>query len=314
MSAHVLVLLVATGPGAVAGQEEWRECCPLLLMPVGARSSAMGGAVTARIGPDAVFRNPAGLVGLTGTQFTLHHSDRGMVDVNAFSLVATPLNGAAALSYQLFDNGTLTATDPTGEVIGEITYRDHLIVGSLALPLGSSMAVGASYKLFQERIDCRGACGGAERVTAYHAVDIGYRFSPQRHPALQFGVVAANIAVGTPSDENAGALPGRLHVGLAYDVLRPFWGDDALGLHLAVDLQDELRRLGSVVPSVGVELDMQQALFLRAGYTLGDGLVAGASIGVELRYDRFDIGVSRSFVNTGFDEDEPFQITFSIRF
>jgi hypothetical protein len=68
------------------------------------------------------------------------------------------------------------------------------------------------------------------------------------------------------------------------------------------------------VPSAGLELDVQQLIFLRAGYTLGDGLASGAAIGVALRYDRFDIGVSRSFVNTGFEEGEPFQITFGVHF
>jgi hypothetical protein len=313
----VLLTLVLAGTlEPVAAQEERQEddCCLLLLVPVGARSSAMGGAITARMGPDAVFRNPAGLAGLNGATFLVHHSDRSLVDVNALSLVfGTPV-GTGGLSYQLFDKGAQTTTDGTGQPTGEITYRDHLLVASYGLGVGAGMAVGASYKFFQERIDCRGLCGGAERVTTFHSVDLGYRFSPARHPALQLGVAAVNVPVGSSGGDGSYRFPSRVHAGVAYDVLSPFGADEAMGLRLALDLQDELHDLGSIVPSVGLELDMQEALFLRAGYTLGEGLASGAAIGVELRYDRFDIGVSRSFVNSGFEEGEPFQVTFGVHF
>jgi hypothetical protein len=308
-----LLAAVCLGPGGpLVAQEVQRECCLLLLVPVGARSGAMGGAITAGTGPEAVFRNPAGLVGLNGSSFVLHHSDRSVVDINAFSLVFTPSMGGAGMSYQLFDKGTITATDGTGQPTGELSFRDHLVVGSLGVSMGRSMAVGASYKLFQERIDCRGACSGEERVTTFHAVDIGYRFAPHWHPALHFGVAALNVPVAQRPEEGREAFPGRLHLGVAYDVLH-IWSEE-IALRLAFDLQDELRNLGSIVPSAGLELDMQQALYLRAGYTRGEGLASGAAIGIGLRYDRFDIGMSRSFVNTEVEEGEPFQITFGVNF
>jgi hypothetical protein len=311
-----LVAVVCLVPGwTLTAQAIPRDdCCLLLLVPVGARSSAMGGAITAVSGSEAVFRNPAGLVGLTGSSFVLHHSDRSLVDINAFSLLFTPSFGAAAMSYQLFDKGTLTTTDPTGQPTGELSFRDHLVVASLGAGIGGSMAAGLSYKLFQERIDCRGACGGVARVTTFHAVDLGYRFAPRWHPALQLGVVAANVPVGGSPEDGPGTFPARLHVGIMYEVLQLFWSDEVVALRLGVDFQDELQNLGSVVPSAGLELDMQQVMFLRAGYTLGEGLASGAAIGVGLRYDRFDVGVSRSFVNTQLEEGEPFQITFGIHF
>jgi hypothetical protein len=312
-AAGVVAVAGLAPSGPVAAQDVSRDdCCLLLLVPVGARSGAMGGAITAVSGPEAVFRNPAGLVGLTGSSFVLHHSDRSVVDINAFSLLFAPSMGAAGVSYQLFDKGTITTTDPTGQPTGELSFRDHLGVASLGVGVGRSMAVGFNYKLFQERIDCRGACGGAERVTTFHAVDLGYRFAPQWHPALQLGIAAVNVPVTRASEE--GEFPARLHVGITYEVLQLFWSEDVVALRLGIDLQDELLNPGAVVPSAGLELDMQQVLFLRAGYTLGEGLASGAAIGVGLRYDRFDIGVSRSFVNTGFEEGEPFQITFGVHF
>jgi hypothetical protein len=312
----VLLALVSVAPlSALHGQALGDDCCPLLLVPVGARSSAMGGAITALAGPEAAFRNPAGLGWLTGSTFVLHHSDLTVGDINAFSLFFAPPVGALGLSYQLFDKGTITTTDPTGQPTGELSIRDHLGVLTLGARLGRNMAVGFSYKLFQERIDCRGACGGAERATTFHAVDLGYRFAPEGYRALQLGVSAMNVPVGGGGPDNgAGSFPARLHVGVAYEVLHLFWSEELVALRLGIDLQDELRQLGSVVPSAGLELDVQQLIFLRAGYTLGEGLASGAAIGIGLRYDRFDIGVSRSFVNTQLEEGEPFQITFGIHF
>jgi hypothetical protein len=308
--------LAWTGAAAPAMAQDGRQddCCLLLLVPVGARSSALGGAITAGVGGDQVFRNPAGLAGLDGSTFLVHHADRSVVDVNAFSVVLTPGPGAVGLSYQLFDYGTTLMTDETGQQTGEVTTRDHLLVTSFGAGIGGGMSVGASYRLFQERIDCRGACGGIERVTTYHAMDLGYRYAPRWQPGLQLGVALVNVPLWYQNEGPVGGFPTRIHVGAAFDVLSPLRRDDFLALRVAVDLQDELRQLGSVVPSAGLELDMQQLIFLRAGYTLGEGLASGAAIGVELRYDRFDIGVSRSFVNTAFEEDEPFQVTFGIRF
>jgi hypothetical protein len=263
---------------------------------------------------DAVFRNPAGLAGLEGASFVVHHADRKAVNVDAFTVLLTPSLGTLGLSYQLFDWGTILTTDETGQTTGELSIRDHLLVGSVGVPLGQSMAVGANYKIFQERIDCRGACGGSERVSTTHAVDVGYRYAPRWQPGLRLGAALVNVPIRYDDDGRSERFPARIHLGAAYDVLRPFRSDDVLALRLAVDVQDELRNPGSPIPSAGVELDVQQAVFLRAGYTPGEGHASGAAVGVELRYDRFDIGLSRSFVNSSFEDDEPFQVTLSVNF
>jgi hypothetical protein len=317
----VLVALAVLGAPAltvapVLAQQDARpeDCCLLLLVPVGARGSALGGATTGSAGPDAVFRNPAGLAGLGSSTFVVHHSDRSVVDINAFSLLLAPAAGTVGLSYQLFDWGTVVTTDPSGQPTGELSFRDHLVVASAGTGIGRGMAVGANYKMFQERVDCRGACGGAERVTTTHAVDVGYRYSPRWQPALELGLALVNIPIWSTGDRGSGGFPARVHVGASYDVLSPLGREDRVALRVAVDVQDDLRSPGALAPSAGLELDMQQVVFLRAGYTLGEGLAAGAAIGVALRYDRFDVGVSRSFINTSFEDDEPFQVTFGINF
>lgn len=316
--ALVAALLAATSALLVtptlAQDARPEDCCLLLLVPVGARSSALGGAITARGGADAVFRNPAGLAGLEGTAFVVHHSDRSVVDINAFSLLVAPGAVTAGLSYQLFDWGTIVTTDPTGQPTGELSFRDHLAVASLGAGIGGGMALGVNYKMFQQRIDCRGICGGAERVTTTHAVDVGYRYNPRWQRALELGVAVVNLPLWSSEDGSRDGFPSRIHVGASYDVFHGFARDDMVALRVGLDVQDEVRNPGSLMPSAGIELDLQQAIFLRAGYTLGEGLASGAAIGLELRYDRFDVGVSRSFINTSFEDDEPFQVTFGINF
>lgn len=322
-----LVLLHGTWPGspsALAAQEGGaedppggQECCLLLLVPVGARASALAGAITPRAGADAMFRNPAGLAALDGTRFLIHHSDITVDEqIDAFSLLLTPWSTTLGISYQLFDKGEIETTDPTGQPTGELRLRDHLVMASFAVGLGAGLSAGANYKVFQQRIDCTGLCGDAENVATTQAVDMGVRWSPPWHPALEVGVAVVNagLALQVVNAEQADPFPGRIHLGVAYNVLDAAPVDSLVALRVGVDARDHLSRPGSPTLAVGVELDVQEAVFLRAGYTPGEGLGTGAAVGLELRYDRFDLGLSRSFVNSSLEADgEPFQVSLGLK-
>jgi hypothetical protein len=65
--------------------------------------------------------------------------------------------------------------------------------------------------------------------------------------------------------------------------------------------------------AAGLELSLDGSLFLRGGYATGSGKGTGASIGVGLIWDRFDVGVAKSFAAEA-DGSEPFQVTFAVRF
>ena len=318
-----VALLVALAPPAAAQEigdpTSDAECCLHLLVPVGARASALGGAVTARSGADAVFRNPAGLAAIEGSQFLIHHSDDTTVDVqvDAFSLLFTPFSSAVGISYQLFDRGEIETTDRTGQPTGELRLRDHLVVASFALPLGGGLSAGVNYKVFQQRIDCTGLCGGQENVGTTQAADVGLRYAPAWSPGFEMGlaVVNAGFALQVVNFEQSDAFPARIHLGVVYDLLSPVPTEAMVALRLALDARDRLSDPGEPTVAVGLELDVQEAVFLRAGYAPGEGLGTGAAVGLELRYDRFDIGVSRSFANSLLEADEePFQVSFGLHF
>ncbi len=320
----VMVLAGLAAPAAAQGNGELppisSECCLHLLVPVGARASALGGAITARQGADAVFANPAGLAGLTGGQFVIHQSDDTTVDVqvDAFSLLFTPLSTTVGVSYQLFDRGEIETTDQTGQPTGELSLRDHLVVFSFALPLGAGFSAGVNYKAFQQRIDCSGRCGDQETVATTQASDFGLRYSPPTAPALEVGLAVTNASFAPEVlnfEQSAGNyFPGRIHFGVVYDVLAAAT-DSIVAVRLGVEARDRLAEPGSPTLAYGIEVDVQQAVFVRAGYAPGEGLGTGAAVGLELRYDRFDIGVSRSFANSLLEADEePFQVSVGLHF
>ncbi|MFW6331514.1 MAG: hypothetical protein ACOC3J_07300 [Gemmatimonadota bacterium] len=313
--------LAAQGDGAA-------ECCLLLLVPVGARASSMGGTITALQGPEVAFGNPAGLAGLEGSTFMVHHSDVNVeTQVDAFSLVLTPFGATVGVSYQLFDNGEVPTTDLQGQPIGELVFRDHLVMGSVALSLPAGLAAGVSYRYFQQRIDCNGQCGSFESMATASAFDAGIQYRPPWHPPLELGLAVVNAAGSLHTegagptdppdgaDERASRLPSRLHLGVAYDVLASVDPADLVALWLTLDARDRLAEPGSPTVAVGLELDVQQSIYLRAGYAPGEGLGTGAAVGVELKYDRFSVAVSRSFVNSQLGGDtEPFQVSFGLHF
>ncbi|HSH46608.1 MAG TPA: hypothetical protein VK966_12260, partial [Longimicrobiales bacterium] len=107
----------------------------------------------------------------------------------------------------------------------------------------------------------------------------------------------------------------RVHLGAAYDVLSLVREVEGIAVKMLLDVHDSLRDAGSPVASVGLEVDVHEIVFARAGYAPGEGLGTGAAVGVELRYDRFDIAVARSFVNSALEADtEPFQVSFGVNF
>ena len=265
-----------------------------------------------------MFRNPAGLAGVGSNVFIVHHLDTNFASqIDAFTLLLRPFNGALAISYQLFDNGEIPTTDESGLLVGELALRDHLLVGSFATTLGGGLAGGISYKYYQQRMDCNGDCGGEESTGSTHAFDAGLRYSPGWHRPLELGIAVLNV--GFPlqivNAAQADPLPARVTVGVSYDILGAVRNDSTLALRFLVDVRESIREPGDPTASFGAEFDVQRTVFLRAGYAPGRGLGTGAAVGVELRYDRFDVALSRSFVSAGMDPGgEPFQVSFGLHF
>jgi hypothetical protein len=317
----VLALLAAVVPAArVAAQSEVpsHECCLELLLPIGARAVALGGALSARTSAASAFGNPAGLAPMDSGQFILHHVSGAEAQPDAFSLFLTPKKvGTFGLSYLLVDYGESPSTDETGRQIGSISIRDHILVASFATGLTSSLQVGVNYSLYLFRVTCNGQCAGDAVSASTQTIDLGARYEPGRVRGLELGAAVEHLGLRLQVNNalQADPPPTRLHLSAAYEALHGVPADTTLTLWLMGELVARPGQLGSPTASLGAELSTGDVIFLRAGYAGGQGLGSGASVGVGLNYSRFTVDIAKSFSVVSLESDQTlFQVSFAIRF
>ena len=314
--------LCMTSPlAAQDGSEEpgSTEGALFLLLPVGAKAVSLGRAVTPLDGPESAFWNPAGLAAIEQSQVVLLRGDPLAGTSTAFSaLWASPGVGTLGVSYQLLDVGSQDLRDIDGNELGSISVRNHLGVVSAAAQLLDRVRLGVNFKVVQFRRSCRGICSDAGTTATTYAFDVGLQVLPTER--LRIGAMLAHIGsrLQVLNADQADPLPARARLAFAYDVVALLTDNEELGGWLAVEVQDRLRELGSLSFYVGTELTagVSEALFLRAGYVLGDlDQEDGARVGLGFRYERFDLAIAKSLaVSTLTGETEPVHVTFSVRF
>ena len=296
-----------------------QECCRLLLLPVGARQTAMAMAVAPVASPDAVFYNPAGLAQLSGNHFVLHHLESDFQPYDAFTLLVSPGNLAVfGVSYALLDYGDQDLTGENETVVGRVSAADHVLIASFATALTAGVAAGLNYKYYNWRIECSGQCGTARDVSAVtHVLDFGVQYQPSWLTQLRFG--ASLLNVGLPlqviNSEQSDPPPTRLRLGASYDVLQHVDSVGPYRLLLLVEAQeDDWQQPTTPNTSVGFEASVADFVFLRGGYGAGgEGLEAGPAVGLGIVYSSFNISVAKR-VDGGVGGDEPFQLTLDIGF
>jgi hypothetical protein len=310
-------ILAALAGGPAAGQSvSARECCLSLLAPIGARALSLGSAINARPAPDGLFANPALLAEVDEDEFLVHNANSALDKSNTFSLVVhTRGVGTFALSYRLVDFGEQEARDPSGNPTGTLGILDHVLSATFATAVVGGVNAGVTYKLFQFRQDCRGFCGEASFAATTHFLDAGVHVRPPiRGLELGASLIHTGFALQVINQQQASPTPSRLRVGAAYEVLRHFQADTTTALWLSADVISPVRGGGAPLVGVGAEVTLQRTIFLRAGYAGGTGFTAGAAVGVGLRFDRFDLGVGKSFASSPLLESDPVQVTFGVRF
>ena len=107
-----------------------------LLLPVGARATALGQAATADGGTtEAIFWNPAGLAALTRGEFAVHHYNAffGTGDAIALAIHNASLGTFAIAAYLVnYGDLDLTARDGSGAPIGRISPRNLALSATYA--------------------------------------------------------------------------------------------------------------------------------------------------------------------------------------
>ena len=316
-------LLALLLPASLSAQEDptSTEGGLFLLLPVGAQSVSMGRAMTAMQGAESSFWNPAGLAAVDQSRAVVFRGDHAVGTATAISGLATRSGiGTLGISYLLLDIGDQDLTDGDGNVLGTVSVRNHLGVASVATRLFDKLDAGLSFKLVRFQLSCRGICPDAGTTANTYAIDAGIQTTPSRSFPLRIGAMVAHVGprLQVLNADQADPLPARVRIAAAYDLMSSLVDSEEVQGWLTVELQDRLRDPGSISVYLGSEITAgaQDALFLRAGYVIGDlDQEAGARVGLGLRYERFDLAIAKSLaVSTLTGETEPVHVTFSIVF
>lgn len=297
------------------------EAALFLLLPVGAQAISVGRTMTGVKGPESAFWNPAGLAGVEESRFLAYRGDMLAGESTALTgiLARNPI-GVFAVSYQLLDGGTIDETDSQGNKTGEFTARNHLGIASVATGITRWLDVGVNVKVFQFNLSCRGQCPNGEISSTGWAIDAGLQARPFEGVPLRFGAMVAHLGPDLQAENAAQAdpLPSRMRFSVGYDVLDRLVVRDELQLWVDVELEDRVQDPGSGrIYHLGTELiaGTGDQIMLRAGYQEGEvGQADGFSVGVGLRFDRFDIGLAKNLAGSITGDTEPIHVSFGLAF
>lgn len=319
-------LILAAGPGAgelraqeVGGTSQ--EGALFLLLPVGPKAVSLGRAVTALPGAESVWWNPAGLGELEQSEILFFRTENLGGETTAATLVLSRAGlGSLGMAYELMDLGDQEFTDPDGNTLGTLSFRNHQGVVSLASRFWDRLSVGVNLKLIQTRFACRGQCNDAGVTATTFAVDAGVQ--TDRVADLPLRLAAALVHAGPDiqfeNEEQADPLPTRLRIAAAYEVLGHWMTSDLLSLWVSAEVDDRWRDWGDPATYVGAELSAggSQFVALRAGYVLNsDSQVDGAAVGMGVRYESFDLGIAKSLAQSSLaGATEPVHVSFGFVF
>jgi hypothetical protein len=300
-----MVLFLSENMYAGRGDKAGTSAAPELLIPVGGRDIAMGGASLALTsGVDAIYWNPAGLSRTTNSAEALFSHMKYIADIGVdYVAVGVAFEGFGNLGLSLkslsFGDIEITTAD-VPEGTGQKFSPTYVTLGlTYSRLLTDRISVGVTTNLITERIDRVSATGVA--------FNFGVQYSSFANVSgLSIGVAVKNIG---GSMTFAGA--GLLREATATDNLRPpsFYTIQAQSdelpstIELGVAYQHKLEEqhvltLSTVFQNnnmsddeykLGAEYGFDNTLFLRGGYDLmqesrPDTRVFGATFGAGVHY------------------------------
>jgi len=257
------------------------SAAPELMIPMGARNVAMGGANVANIqGVEAIYWNPAGLSSMAGSEasfsYTPYFAD---MNISYFAAgVKAGRSGVLGLSLQLLSIGDIEVTTiEAPEGTGETIKPNFMTVGvSYSRQFTDRIRFGANLKVVNEKIQNMSATG--------MAFDFGLQYiSPWK---VAFGVTLRNLGGDmsydgtgiefnseiswadpgattrrTRLDMAAAELPTSMTMGLSYSY--------SLGERGTLNVSGLYSNNSFAIDnlSAGAEYAFNRMVFLRAGYS-----------------------------------------------
>jgi hypothetical protein len=276
-----------------------------LMIPVGTRSAALGGAATASVADaSAMYWNPGALALIDRRQVSIEHSE-WFADLRHNHLgVILPLGQAGVVGLNVIsltmddmEETTFEQQDGTGRMFGAYSYAVGV---SYARYLMSNFTIGATVRYINETIWNSSSSGlavdlGTTYVTPFDGLRFGVRianFGPKMAitgPDLRTtvdidpGSEGNNPQVGARLDTKGFDLPLMLQVGLAWDG----YTSDMLRATIMADGLSPSDNNQSV--NVGLELAfLEERVAVQAGLPelfLGDDRMYEFSVGGQVNYE-----------------------------
>ena len=281
----ILTLVLSAQVFAAGSNRAGTNAASELMIPVGARYIAMGGASAASVtGLDAIYWNPAGLDRMQHMAGGLFSHMTYIADIGvSYAAVGVKFGGVGSVglsfkSLSLGDIAVTTSDDPDG-IGGAIFSPQFMTIGlSFSRSLTDRVSVGGTAKIISETMDRVGATG--------FAFDIGAQYQNLGDiNGLTIGVVIKNLGPamtfsGTgllrkaePLDVTRPAsfyqvvagsdeLPSTMEIGLGYLV--------NLGETNKVEVQSQFvnNNFDDDFTRLGLEYNFNNMVFLRGGYGL----------------------------------------------
>ncbi len=311
-AAALLLLAPAAGIAQDAPNESGAQS---LLLPVGARIVGLGGAgVAGRYGGESMLVNPAALGFATAREASLLHGQDWSARRDLLTVVVpTRRLGTFALSGYLVDFGQQALTDENNAEIGSTYPRNVALTASYASTITSALAVGLTYRLYQERKDCSGVgCDLVEDRAALNAttsmVDVGaqYDFGKRLPLVLGASVRHLGLRLQVKDSDQKDPLPTRAIVGARYEVGALAKRIKDARLTVSGDVARGVSA-GGRDPSfhLGAEGSFRERVLLRGGWVQREGEGSGPSVGFGFQARRWGLDIARQLSGVSVDVGEP---------
>jgi tetratricopeptide (TPR) repeat protein len=282
MKKIIVAVAMTVGLCASAFAEVGETGATFLKLGIGARESAMGGAVVASgLEANALFWNPAGMAGIRYPQIAFCHSEHLLG--TRYEAIAGARNvgkigsiGAGVAGF--FVGNVEKRTGPSDDPQSSFGGYNFCFNAGYAKALSSALSSGLNTKIIYERMD--------EYTATAFAVDAGTSYQTGLK-GLRLGAALQNVGTKAKFKYEPYSLPASFKAGFCIPVK-----EDALSV--AAELAKPFSEPAEF--RFGGELKLGSAMRLRAGYRTGysslggiAGLVAG--IGFDMNYVNIDYAV-----------------------
>ncbi len=302
--AAMLLAVALTAPAVTLPAAAAPPGFAFLEIPTGARSAAMGGALSSvASGAEAMYANPATIEPAKGMEVAAGHSELVQsLRHDYFSVAGHAWGGGLGASIRALYSEPIEERDDVGNLIGTFGAHDLEFALGYAARMGNALRLGATMQAVRERI--------ANESAATYGFGLGGSWEPARWQGLRLGLTAQNL--GPPAhytiDGSRGlavGLPQALQGGASYAM------NLGARMNLRGAVETRVTRGRSGIGIVGAELTDASGAVLRGGlrvnddasnFSLGAGFTTG---GLRLDY---------AFVPFKLDLGDTHRVSFTARF